>query len=482
MSEKVRVRFAPSPTGPLHIGGARSALFNWLLARKVDGVMLIRVEDTDLERSSRESEKMILSDLRWLGLDWDEGIEVGGENGPYRQSERLSLYKPYLERLLASGQAYYCYCSEEELEKERESCKQRGEMPRYSGRCRHLPVDEVDSARKPVLRFKVPAGQQVVIDDLVRGKVVFDTDGIGDFIIIKSGGLPTYNFAVVVDDIEMKISHIVRGEEHLSNTPRQVLLYQALEVKPPAFAHISLILGEDRSKMSKRHGATAISQYRAKGYLPEALLNYLAFLGWSPAGEEEIFSLEELVQAFSLERVAKSPAVFSLEKLDWLNGYYLRKTSAGRIRDMAFPYWQQAGFIGEKLTTAEKEWLAEVVASVQEKLVYVSQIADLTALYFGETKEPANQEARDILKDSEQVLQEFLVRIDNFPFWDEKEIKQGIKKLGKDLQVKGKKLFMPVRVAASGQTWGPELPTMLRLLGRERVKQRVGYMLTRLRG
>lgn len=484
MDKEIRVRFAPSPTGPLHIGGARSALFNWLLARKEGGKMIVRVEDTDLDRSTRESEELILNNLRWLGMDWDEGIEVGGENGPYRQSERLDIYKPYVDNLLKEGKAYYCFCSEEDLEKEREEFKEKGQVPMYNGRCLSLTQGEIDEylsqGQEPVVRFKVPAGGQVVINDMVRGKVTFENDGIGDYIIVKSDGFPTYNFACVLDDILMKITHIVRGEEHLSNTPRQVLLYDALEVPPPNFAHISLILGEDRSKMSKRHGATSIRQYQEKGYLPGALLNYLALLGWAPEGEEEFFSLEELIQAFSLDRVSKSPAVFSLEKLNWINAHYLKLASVEKITEMALPYLKDAGYIDDVLSTTEKDWLKQVVASFQVKLEYVSQVTTHATVYFDDTKEPENQEAADIINNSTEVIKELLERIDSISPWEEDSIKKELKSIGKDLKVKGKGLFMPARVAVSGQTWGPELPTLIKLLGKERVKKRISHFLTKV--
>jgi len=346
--EEIRVRFAPSPTGPLHIGGARSALFNYLLARRNKGKFILRIEDTDLERSSRESERNILDSLKWLGIDWDEGPDVGGPYGPYRQTERLEKYREFAERLLQAGQAYYCYCTEEEIEARRQEFISRGELPRYNGRCSNLTEEErqefIKQGRKPAVRFRVPHDQEIVINDLVRGQVTFESNGIGDFVIVKSDGIPTYNFAVVVDDYLMKISHVIRAEEHLSNTPRQVLLYRALGLPEPQFAHISLILGEDRSKMSKRHGATSVIQYQELGYLPEALVNFLALLGWSPEGEEEILSKEDLIMKFSLDRVAKNPAVFDQEKLYWLNGMYIRQSSMERLLGLALPLLQKAGF------------------------------------------------------------------------------------------------------------------------------------------
>lgn len=291
----LKVRFAPSPTGPLHIGGARSALFNYLLARRENGVFIVRSEDTDLERSSRESEHNILEALRWLKIEWNEGIEVGGDNGPYRQTERLDLYREYTKKLIESGHAYSCYCSEEELEEERQALIAKGETPRYLGKCRHLTEEQKAKyeaeGRKPVIRFRVPEGQKIVIHDHVRGEVVFDSDGIGDYVIVKSDGIPTYNYAVVIDDTTMKITHVIRGEEHLSNTPRQILIYEALDLKVPEFAHISLILNTEGRKMSKRDGDTAVIDYQAKGYLPEAVVNFIALMGWAPPGEEEFLHL-----------------------------------------------------------------------------------------------------------------------------------------------------------------------------------------------
>lgn len=329
MADEIRVRFAPSPTGPFHIGGARSALFNFLLARKMGGKMILRIEDTDLERSSRESEENIKAALKWLGMDWDEGIDVGGPNGPYRQTERLDIYKKYTEQLLAEGKAYYCYCTDEELEAERQALLAKGEMPRYMGHCRNLTSEQKaeyeKQGRKPTVRFKVPANQQIVVHDLVRGDVTFDSNGIGDFVIVKSDGIPTYNYAVVIDDHLMKINHVIRAEEHLSNTPRQCLVYDALGFEKPVFGHISLILGKDHTKMSKRHGATSVDQYRQLGYLPAGINNFLALLGWAPNSEQEIFSMEELIKEFSMEHVAKNPAVFDLDKLNFINQHYVRQ-------------------------------------------------------------------------------------------------------------------------------------------------------------
>jgi nondiscriminating glutamyl-tRNA synthetase len=485
---QVRVRFAPSPTGPLHIGGARSALFNWLFARHYGGTMIIRVEDTDLDRSTVEYESMILDSLRWLGLDWDEGIEVGGPHGPYRQRERLEAYRPYIEKLVDEGKAYLCYCSEEELEEERAALMAKGEMPRYLGRCSKLTEKERNelcaAGRKPALRFRVPAGKLLVVDDLVRGRVEFESDGIGDYIIVKSDGIPTYNFAVVLDDALMGITHILRGEEHLSNTPRQLLLYEALGFSVPLFGHISLILGEDRSKMSKRHGATSVVQYREQGYLPEALVNFLALLGWSPEGEEEIFNSDELARQFSLERVSKSPAVFNFEKLKWMNAYYIRQASLDRITGLCLPHLQQAGLVEERVPKERLAWLTRVVATAQEKLEYAEQITGLVKVFFGETVElcDTDEEAAQVLalETTPAVIKALMAEARSFTEWDEDTVRKALKEVGKKLNIKGKALFMAVRVAVSGQSHGPDLNALLALLGPDLAAKRLSYTLSKL--
>lgn len=477
--EKVRVRFAPSPTGPLHIGGARSALFNWLLARSTGGQFIVRIEDTDIERSSRESEENILSALRWLGIDWDEGVVVGGENGPYRQTERLDIYQQYIDQLLADGKAYYCYCSEEELEAEREALMAKGDLPRYLGKCRCLtPAQRQEQEAKgikPVIRFRVPDDQIIVVDDLVRGKVSFESNGIGDYVIVKSDGIPTYNFAVVIDDATMDITHVVRGEEHLSNTPRQVLVYQALGIQTPQFAHVSLILGKDRTKMSKRHGSTAIEQYQQKGYLPEALVNFLVLLGWSPTGEEEIFTLQQLVEQFSLDRVAKNPAVFDLDKLNWINGYYIRQTPVERLTDLAIPYLQKAGYISEgEISADQREWLELLVTAVQEYPSYMEQITEHVEIFFNDELPIETDEARELLREEQVqlVMDTFIEKLSAMDLTPD-NVKAALKALTKELKLGGKKVYMPLRIALTGQMHGPELFHIIPLLGKERAIARI---------
>lgn len=478
----VRVRFAPSPTGHLHIGGARTALFNLLFARRHGGTFILRIEDTDLKRSSYESEEVIIRDLQWLGIDWDEGVVKGGEFGPYRSTERRHIYKEYVDKLLKEGKAYYCYCTPEELEEERKNLLKKGQMPRYMGKCRCLSPEEIkafeEQGRKPVIRFKVPDDQLIVVDDMVRGKVEFDSSGIGDFVIVKSDGIPVYNFAVVIDDYLMKITHVIRGEEHLSNTPRQILIYDALGMEIPKFAHVSLILGKDRTKMSKRHGATWVEQYRDEGYLPEAIINFLALLGWSPESEQEIFSMEELCRQFSLDRVAKNPAVFDIDKLKWMNGHYIRNSSTERITEMAIPYLLKAGYIKERDAEERFSWLNDIVDAVKESLTVVSEVAEKTRLFFEDSVSPEDDEAREVLKQDHipHLIEVFREKVKQAPEVDEGFLNRVFKEIQKETGIKGRKLFMPVRVLLTGQTHGPELGRILMILGKNSILKRLDHM------
>jgi len=406
---EVRVRFAPSPTGFLHIGSARTALFNFLFARKYNGIFILRIEDTDKERVKPEYEQEIMESLRWIGIEWDEGPDVGGKYGPYRQSERGEIYKKYLEKLLEEGKAYYCFCSPEELESEREYFLSIGQAPRYSGKCRNLPKEVVEKYIKEgkpyVIRFKTPP-KKVEFEDLIRGKIRFDMSLSGDFVIARNFYSPLYNFACVVDDFEMKISHVIRAEDHLSNTPKQILIQEALGFPRPFYAHLPLILGPDKSKLSKRHGATSISEYRKQGYLPEALINFMALLGWNPGNNREFYSLNSLIKEFSLERVQKSGAVFNIKKLDFLNGFYIRQKTAEKLTELCIPYLVEAGLIeiefreiqyppayGAKelslvykiVETKEEidfDTLKKIISIYQERLKKLSEIAELTDFFF----------------------------------------------------------------------------------------------------
>lgn len=476
----VKVRFAPSPTGPLHIGGARSALFNYLFAAGKQGTFILRIEDTDLERSSRESEQDILAALRWLGISWNEGIEFGGENGPYRQTERLDTYREYTDKLLKKGQAYLCYCSEEELEQERQDLIARGETPRYLGKCRHLTEEQRQSfeaqGRRPVVRFKVPEGQDIVINDLVRGKVVFESDGIGDYIIVKSDGIPTYNYAVVIDDVLMKVTHVIRGEEHLSNTPRQVLIYQALGMDAPDFAHISLILNTEGRKMSKRDGDTAVIDYFHKGYLPQAVVNFIALLGWSPSGEQEFFTMEELKQEFSLERVSKSPAVFDLNKLNYINSHYLKQTPDEELAALTLPFLRREGlFEHEDITEEEQQWVIGFIGAVKEKINNLSEVKEYIHYFSGTEIDEPEEEAKAILQGETvpAVLDLFRSKIMASELLSAEAAKGILKEITKELKLKGKDVFMPVRIALTGQMHGPDLDRIIALLGKENIQERL---------
>lgn len=486
MEQELRVRFAPSPTGPFHIGGARSALFNWLLARKEGGKLILRIEDTDLERSTSESEENIKASLRWLGIEWDEGIDVGGEYGPYRQTERLEIYRQYTEKLLANGKAYHCYCSEEELDAERQEQMNKGENPHYSGRCRHLSQADrerfIAEGRKPTVRFRVPENQQIVFKDMVRDTVSFESNGVGDFVIVKSDGIPVYNYAVVLDDALMKITHVIRAEEHLSNTPRQVLIYQALELPLPQFGHISLILGKDRTKMSKRHGATSVEQYKNLGYLPEGIVNFLALLGWAPPGEEEIFNQQELIKQFSMDRVAKNPAVFDIDKLNYINAHYIKQASPELVTELALPHLKAAGYIGEDCPAEQMEWLVKVVAELQGYISYAAQITEHIDVFFNDDINFENEEAHEIMKDADipKVMEAFKTKLAALETVEPAAVQAILKGITKELKLGGKKVYMPVRIAITGKMHGPELINLVPLIGRERTLARMESLLAKI--
>ena len=476
----IRVRFAPSPTGPLHIGGARSALFNYLWARKNKGTFIVRSEDTDLERSSRESEQNILEALRWLNIQWDEGIEVGGERGPYRQTERLALYRDYTEKLLDNGDAYYCYCSEEEIEQERQTLIAKGQTPRYLGKCRHLSTEQrtvlETEGRKPVVRFRVPVTQAIHINDQVRGDVVFDSDGIGDFVLVKSDGIPTYNFAVVVDDVTMNITHVIRGEEHLSNTPRQVLIYQALRLPVPKFAHVSLILNTEGGKMSKRDGDTAVLDYQKKGYLPEAIVNFIAMLGWAPSGKEEFYTLDELAEVFSLDRVSKSPAVFDLQKLNYINAHYIKVSAPERLAELALPYVGEMGILPqEERSDKQQEWFANFIKAISGKITHMAEVKDFIHYFHGPVPLVPEGEALEVLRGEQvpAVLGLFRKKVREVELLSGATVKVLLKQMTKELKLGGKLVYMPVRVALTGQMHGPELYDVIPLLGGENVLKRL---------
>ncbi|WP_054704896.1 glutamate--tRNA ligase [Bacillus sp. JCM 19041] len=481
MSKEIRVRFAPSPTGHLHIGGARSALFNYLLAKNTGGTFVLRIEDTDQARNVDTATEKLMDSLKWLGLNWDESIDTeAGEYGPYRSMDRVGLYKEYIQQLLNENKAYYCYMTEEELDAEREAQKTRGEMPKYSGRDRDL-TDEQRAAYEakgiqPVVRFRVTEGQTITFNDSVREEVSFESDGIGDFVIARKDGIPMYNFAVVIDDHLMKISHVIRGEEHLSNTPRQIMLFQAFGWEVPTFAHASLILNADRQKMSKRDESIIqfVEQYKDLGYMPEAIVNFLALLGWSPVGEEEIFTLEELSEQFSLDRVSKAPAVFDMDKLAWMNNQYIKNADLDTVVDLALPHLIASGVVSEELGEDRLEWTRRLIGLYQEQMQYGAEIVKLTEQFFKKDVDYTD-DAKVVLAEEQvsEVLTQFAKELDEVETFTVPDIKKAIKATQKATGQKGKKLFMPIRAAVSGQTHGPELGDTIELLGKAVVGARL---------
>jgi len=473
MSSNIRVRFAPSPTGHLHVGGARTALFNWLFARREGGKFIVRIEDTDRVRSTEKSERAVLEDLKWLGLTWDEGPGVDGAYGPYRQSERLDIYREHAERLLACDKAFHCYCTDEELEEKRKKALAEGLVPQYDGACRNLtPAARKElegEGRSPVVRLRAPL-EDVAVSDLIRGDIVFKKEMLGDFIILRSDGRPTYNFAVVVDDALMEISHVIRAEEHLPNTMRQVLVYEVLGYPLPVFAHVSLIVDKDRSKLSKRRGATSVAEFRDQGYLPGGLLNYLALLGWSPPEGEEVMPVTELIEKFDLERVSLSPAAFDEDKLNWVNSHHLREEPLADVAALAVRFAETHGLIEPDFARFEA-----MVALAREGLARLSDLPEAIAFFFDGDLE-MEDEAREWLsrEDAKQLLGSLVSRLrESDGAIDAAMFKAALKATGKDAGIKGKDLFMPVRSALTGRTHGPALGEVAAVLGRGRVLERL---------
>lgn len=478
----VRLRFAPSPTGSIHIGNIRTALFNWLYARNAGGCYILRIEDTDVFRSKPEHEETIYNELKWLGLDWDEGPDQGGEFGPYKQSERQATYQMYAKELIFQGKAYECICSEDELEKERQAQKERGEVPKYSGKCKNLNKNEINKlkseGRKSVIRFDVPQGKKITVNDIIKGKVDFESSGIGDFIIIKSDGMPSYNFACAVDDSLMEITHVLRGEDHLSNTPRQVMIYDAFEWGKPYFGHLSLILGPDKSKLSKRHGETFIGEYREKGFLPEAMINFLTLLGWSPPGEEELFAPEELVEIFDINRVSKSAAIFDIDKLKWMNSYYINQAENKRLLELIKPYVVESGTMEERTIENNYYWFLEVIDILKGQLDYLAQFPEYYDIFRGQELNLGEKEKELLSEDENKILvRELRDSFKSLEDWSVEQVAGVIKKIGDKLGLKGKKLFMPTRIAVSGKRQGPELDKLIFLLGRNTVVSRLESVL-----
>jgi len=469
MSNRIRVRFAPSPTGYLHIGGVRTALFNWLFARHNKGIFILRIEDTDRSRSTEESIEAIIDGMRWLGIDWDEG--------PYRQTERMDIYRSHVEKLLDEGKAYRCYCTPEELEERRREALAERRTPKYDGRCRNLtaPVP----GREAAIRFKAPLEGETVVDDLVKGKVIYENAQLDDLIIMRSDGWPTYNFCVVVDDATMGITHVIRGDDHLNNTPRQIQLYHALGYPIPAFAHLPMILGPDKTRLSKRHGATSVTAYKEMGYLPEAMVNYLARLGWSYK-DQEIFSIEELIDKFSLEHVGKSPAVFNPEKLLWLNSHYLANMKIEELVNRLRPFLFSEGLIKED-TPLDEVWMKKVIASLRERCRTLAEMASASRYFFLEDVEfDPEAEKRFLIPENKDILEEVLNGIERLSDLSQENVDRLFKSIMESRKINMGQVAQPVRVALTGRTVSPGIFEVIDILGKDRVIRRLERAISRI--
>ncbi|MBT9282322.1 MAG: glutamate--tRNA ligase [Hydrogenibacillus schlegelii] len=478
--EAVRVRFAPSPTGGLHIGGLRTALFNWLFARRHGGKIVLRIDDTDRERSKEEHLRSILNGFRWLGVTFDEGVEEGGPYGPYRQSERLPLYRAALERLVAEGKAYPCYCTAEELEESRKRQLAEGKTPRYPGTCRNLTPEERAAreaeGRKPVFRLKVDLDRPVVVHDVIRGDVVFPPDQLDDFVIVKSDGMPTYHFASCVDDAEMRITHIIRAEEHLSNTPRHVVLFRALGAPVPTFAHVPMILAPDRTKLSKRHGATSVEEFRALGFLPEAIVNYSLLLGYTPEDGSELFRLEELAPTFDLARIAKHPAVYDVGKLRWMNAHYLRTLPLERVYAYAEPFFKAAGYLPEEPDEAAKKTALERIEAVRERVATLVELVDAVSYFYRPVEAYDEKGVAKHFKNPAEVAERLRLAAERLAAvepWTRETTEAAYRALIAELGISGGALIHPTRLALSGRTVGPGLFHIMVLLGKAETIRRL---------
>jgi glutamyl-tRNA synthetase len=474
----IRVRFAPSPTGYLHIGGARTALFNWLYARRHGGVFVLRIEDTDTERSSWEMVSGIVDGLRWLGLDWDEGPDIGGPYAPYFQSQRIETYRAMAERLVAGGQAYYCYCTTATLQRKREAAEAAGGGWIYDRTCCALAADKVaarEAAGSPrAIRFKVPAGQ-TSFADLVHGPIAFDNANIEDFVVLRSDRQPTYHLSVVVDDMEMAITHVVRGDDHISNTPKQVLLYQAFSATPPRFAHVPLILGPDRKRLSKRHGATSVMEYHRLGYLPEAMVNFLALLGWSPGDDRELFTREELVEAFTLEGISGGNAIFNPDKLDWFNQQHIMRLPKDELARRVEPLLREAGMWSDDLSGPRRDWLYRLLELVRPRVKKLPQFVEEMRPFLQQTvdydqvavsKHLATTEVRDALL----ALPATLAALHPY---SAATLEPAVRALAESRGIKAAALIHATRVAVTGRAVSPGLFEVLELLGPDTASARL---------
>ncbi|HKW76396.1 MAG TPA: glutamate--tRNA ligase [Terriglobales bacterium] len=468
-----RVRFAPSPTGQLHIGNVRTALYNWLFARKTGGAFVLRIEDTDVERSEKRYETQLMDDMKWLGLDWDEGPDVGGPYPPYRQSDKMGVYRSYAERLIREQKAYYCFCTAEELESERQQAMAECRQPIYSGKCRQIDPAEAErrrtSGQSAAIRLRIPE-HPIRFHDIVRGDVEFSNEVVSDPIIVRSSGMPVYNYVVVIDDADMKITHVIRGDDHISNTPKQVALYEALGLPVPEFAHLSTILGPDRERLSKRHGATSVANFRDMGVLPEALMNYLALLGWAPSGgDREIFPKDDLIREFSLERVTPAPAIFDNDKLNWLNRHYLKQSLPERIHALAWGFLERAGLLPSAPDASIIAWangLIDLLVPYVDRLEQLPQRADII-FFHTETKAALSSEENAQVFANEKamdVVREFAARTANDSPLAPERFKTVMNEIKAETGAKGRDLFHPVRIALIGSHSGPDFDRLIPLI------------------
>ena len=475
MTDEIRVRIAPSPSGNLHIGTARTALFNYLFAKKEGGKFILRIEDTDAERTKQEYIDNIFDSLKALGLNWDEGPDVGGPYGPYTQSERFDIYPKYAQILLDKGYAYECWCTNEELEQEKEEAVKNHKPYVYSRKCLNITPEQkeqyIKEGRKPSIRFKVEH-KELIFNDMVKGELKFDTSLIGDFVIMKSNGTPTYNFAVVIDDMLMKISHIIRGEDHISNTPKQILIYEALGAKVPEFGHLGMILAPDRSKLSKRHGATAVSDFVKEGYLTDALINFVALLGWAPSDSVEIKTVDEIAKDFRIKEISSSNSIFEYDKLNWMNGQYIKKMDISKLTDMIIPFLSDYD-----LSELSREKLEKMVEITREPLTTLKDIQKDVPYFFGE--DVPLDEVKELLTTelSKNVLNKFMELAQKWDFNNEQELHDDLQKLRDDFKAnfgyKPKETMWAIRAAVTGRTRGADMVGILTILGKDKVLRRI---------
>lgn len=473
----VRVRFAPSPTGSLHIGGARTALFNWLFAQKNQGKLILRLEDTDTNRSTQSSAQGIIEGLKWLGLNWDEGPQVGGEYGPYCQSERLPIYQKFLQQLINENKAYYCFCSPEEIASKRQQAEDNKDNYRYDGSCLNLTPAEIatrlNEGQKPVIRLKSPAQGKTIVHDLIRGEVEFNNALFDDFIIAKSDGWPTYNFAVVIDDYLMKISHVIRAEEHLSNTPKQIMLYKALGFNLPFFAHVSMILSPDRSKLSKRHGATSVQEFRDTGYLPEALINYLVLLGWSPSEDLDLLTIKDMVSRFDLNQMSKAPAIYDIEKLAWMNGQYIAQSDGNRLLKLLIP------FLPPQIAIKDKEKMLKIISLMQTRVKTIPELYSNCKYFFADIDSYDEKGVNKFFfkPPSQEILNMVLEIIKGINDFTAENIENALRATAQANGMKAAALIHPTRLALSGTTMTPGLFEIMEIMGQECCLKRINNAL-----